>query len=217
MTDQYQQNNINVPRGSRLFDENANLTLDDDLVVGSTVLGDITLTLPRAQQIPGQEITFKANDAGTTGNPMRISAFAGENIDGAGSVELTEDQQSICLKSDGENWRQVCSDGGGETCCAPQVIAGSGITIPLQTASFVASLVGCNLTTVSTLLVKENPLAPPAVLPIINSFLVTPGTVSVADQIDIDFDSSGASGAFVLEIQNPCGCCTVVTGIVIQS
>lgn len=113
MVQQYSQNNINAPRGSRLFSADAALDLDSDLVVVTTAAGAVTLTLPNAAQIPGQELKFKANDAGATGNAVTIAALAGQNIDGAASVTLTADQESVCLKSDGANYRVVCGGGGG--------------------------------------------------------------------------------------------------------
>ena len=225
MTEQYQQNNVNVPRGSRLLTEDTALNLDDDLVVASTAADPITLTLPRAQQIPGQEIKFKADDAGSTGNPVTIAALPGEDIDGAPSVDLTADQESICLKSDGQNWRQVCGGaGGGATCCAPQLITPAslgpgpdGIVIPFQTPSFTISIAGCNLASVTIALVKANPLLPPGTPPSINGFVVTPGTPVIADVIAIDFDSSVADGDFILQIENECGCCTVMPGTVLAA
>ena len=116
MTQQFTQNNINSPRGSQLFSADAVLTLDSDMVVVTTAAGPVALTLPTAPQIPGQELAIKADDAGTTGNAVTLIAVPGQNIDGAASITLTTDQESVCLKSDGSNWRRVCGgDGGGST------------------------------------------------------------------------------------------------------
>lgn len=113
MVQQYNQNNINAPRGSVLLSASAALDLDNDLVVVTTAAGPVTLTLPTALQIPGEEVKIKANDAGFTGNAVTIAALAGQNIDGAATISLTTDQESVCLKSDGANWRVVCGGGGG--------------------------------------------------------------------------------------------------------
>jgi len=113
MVQQYNQNNINSPRGSRLFAADAALDLDNDLVVVTTAAGAVTLTLPTAIQIPGQEVSIKANDAGSTGNAVTLAALSGQNIDGAATTSLTTDQESVCLKSDGSNWRVVCGGSGG--------------------------------------------------------------------------------------------------------
>lgn len=72
MTEQYEQNNINQPRGSRDVDVTGDLNLDDDLVVVTTAAAPVTVTLPTAEQIPGQAITVKANDAGASGNPVTV-------------------------------------------------------------------------------------------------------------------------------------------------
>ncbi len=113
MVQQYNQNNINAPRGSTLFSADAVLDLDSDLAVVTTAAAAVTLTLPTALQIPGEELKVKANDAGSTGNAVTIAALAGQNIDGAATIQLTTDQESVCLKSDGSNWRVVCGGSGG--------------------------------------------------------------------------------------------------------
>lgn len=110
MTEQYLPTNINAPRGSRLVTEDAFLTLDSDLVVVETSGSSIALLLPDATQIPAREIKFKAN---TLTDPVVIAALDGQNIDGNPSISMTDDQETVCLKSDGENWREVCSDDGG--------------------------------------------------------------------------------------------------------
>ena len=149
MTQQYQQNNINSPRGSRTVTENTMMTLDDDLVVVETAGGAVTITLPRASQIPGQKVVVKASDAGSSGNPVTVQAAFGENIDSLPSVDLTEDQASVCLESDGENWRQVCGGAGGDSCCAPILgpflgfeVDGSGTTFVVPDANETPALPG---------------------------------------------------------------------------
>lgn len=111
MTEQYLPTNINSPRGSRLITESAFLTLDDDLVVVETSGSSIAVVLPDATQIPAREIKFKAN---ALTDPVVIGTVGGQTIDGAATISLTTAQESVCLKSDGENWREVCGgDGGG--------------------------------------------------------------------------------------------------------
>lgn len=222
MTDQYQPNNINVPRGSRLLAADTALNLDDDLVVGSTVNGVVNLTLPRAAQIPGQEIKFKANDAGTTGNALNIVALPGESIDGAASVAITTDQGTLCLKSDGLIWRVVCGSAGGSSCCPPQLLPpypGPG-PLPVFPAQFamdsdIPSIVlafpagDCGLEEPLTAEALTYPGAPPAVPPAINGV-----AVGGSGEVLVDFDTSGSGGAFILRVTNACGCCTVMSGFV---
>lgn len=213
MTEQYQQNNVNVPRGSRTVDADGNITLDDDIVVCVTATGAITLTLPRAAQIPGQQIVFKADDAGTSGNAVTIVPVTGENIDGAVSVSLTEDQESICLKSDGQNWRQMCAGSGSGACCAPQFTYIGGISmvqfVP-QGAAVAVTVAGCNLDNIVSVTPKFDPNGPPAVLPTVNSFSVIAGTPTTMDQLRVELNTIGASAQVVLEVLNDCGCCGVV-------
>lgn len=113
MTDQYQESNINQPRGSRDVAVSGDLNLDDDLVVVSTVGGPVTLTLPTAETVPGLTITVKTNDSGTSGNPVTVATQPGETIDGAASASLTTDQESLTVQSDGQDWRQVAGGSGG--------------------------------------------------------------------------------------------------------
>lgn len=110
MTEQYLPTSVNAPRGSRLITEDTQLTLDDDLVVVETSGSSIALVLPDATQIPAREIKFKAN---TLTDPVVIGTVGGQTIDGNVSVSLTTDQETLCLKSDGQNWREVGGDGGG--------------------------------------------------------------------------------------------------------
>jgi hypothetical protein len=136
MVQQYQQNNINSPRGSRSVSTSGVLNFDDDLVVASTVAAPISLTLPIASQIPGEAITIKANDAGTTGNSVTIAAGPGQDIDGAASATLTTDQEFLTVESDGTNWRVVSSSSSssaqnsaphpaGDTSLGPGSLAGA--------------------------------------------------------------------------------------------
>jgi hypothetical protein len=57
--------------------------------------------------------------------------------------------------------------------------------------------------------VRISVFGPPAILPAINSVTVAPGP-----SVEVDFDTTGADGAFVLEIANDCGCCTILSGFV---
>ena len=119
MTGQYLPTNVNVPRGSRLITEDAFLTLDDDLVVVGTSGSSIALVLPDATQIPAREINFKAD---TLTDPVIIGTVGGQTIDGAATTSLTSTQESLYLKSDGENWREIYREGGA-TCCSPVLLS----------------------------------------------------------------------------------------------
>jgi hypothetical protein len=224
MVQQFNQNNINSPRGSVLFDADATLDLDDDLVVVTTAAGPVTLTLPTASQIPGQEIKIKANDAGSTGNAVTIAAAAGENIDGNASTTLTTDQGSICLKSDGSNWRLTCTGDGSSNCCPPQLLAPTQIGFtasPLefqlqnsqagQTVNFNAAECGLDEPLVAKAL--QDPSTAPGTLPLITDISVIAAFGDNPPRVSIEFDTTnGASGNFILQVTNDCGCCTILYG-----
>jgi len=217
---QYNQNNINSPRGSRLFAADATLDLDSDMVVVTTATGAVTLTLPTAIQIPGQEVTIKANDAGDTGNAVTIAALGGQNIDGAATITLTADQESVCLKSDGSNWRRVCSEAGGASCCSPTWIPediwlfGNPVMFidpgnPLGAWLLAGSLCGQD----EPLTVTVRPaFAPLQIPPLITGFVYTPAASPLGPTLRIGYDSTAPAtdGDYVVEITNACGCCTIV-------
>lgn len=115
MTEQYSKSSINSPIGARDIRENTALNLDDNLVVVITDDSPVEVTMPPANTIPGHLITIKANDAGTSGNPVTIVPLSGENIDGSSSESLVADEEFLVLQSDGSNWRVV----GRNTTAAP--------------------------------------------------------------------------------------------------
>lgn len=117
MTEQYAQTNINNPRLVRSFVAAfpaipVQLNFDDGFVVADTTVASMGFTLPLASQFPGWPIILKATNAATSGNPVFVSTQDGETIDGAPFALLTEDQESLFLKSDGENWRVVTGSSG---------------------------------------------------------------------------------------------------------
>ena len=212
MTDQFGKNNINLPRGSRLYNEDAQLNLDDDLVTIDTA-DAITLTLPDATQIPGQEITFKAGDAITT---VTIAGLGTQTIDGLATVTLTSAQESLCLKSDGDNWRQVCAGGGGgSTCCAPVLLV-----LPNDFEDLALGAPGGTVT-VSVQATKADD-DPNATALLINDATNLGADLAVTDvailgtspqliSVDVQDQSGGtADGAVWVVLQNSCGCCQLI-------
>ena len=112
MTEQYQRNNINNPRGSRNVDGGSILTLDDDLIVVDSSLTPVAVELPNAVQIPGNTVYIKAPQAGT--NSVTVTGLDGQTIDGLASLVLSADEASALFKSDGANW-QLFLGGSPET------------------------------------------------------------------------------------------------------
>jgi len=123
MTEQYQQNNINVPRKTQVFNSTGLLSiqaldLDSDLVIAETDTDGVLLQLPTADQIPGQQIAVKTPDAGSTGNPVTILPPTGQLIDGFASITLAADQEAVILKAAGDSagagyfWQVISSSGG---------------------------------------------------------------------------------------------------------
>ena len=126
MTGIYQETNINRIRGAKHISADYEMTFDDDLVVVSTEHGPVAVTLPTAEQIPGQYLSVKADNAGTHGNAVTIIPRPGEKIDGMESISLTANEAGCLIQSDGENWRCIPSAGEAmETAPAGGEISGS--------------------------------------------------------------------------------------------
>lgn len=130
MTDQYAQPNINteIPRNSRTVTEDAQANPDDDLIVVDNS-ADADIELYSAEGVPGNRIIIKAPNAGSS--PVTVSPLggSGQTIDGSASVVLTADDESLTVKSDGENWQIVgqvgaSSSGSG---LVPACVPGPGV------------------------------------------------------------------------------------------
>lgn len=107
MVDQYLPTNINAPKRPRTVAADAQLTLDNELILADSTLAPFSLTLPSATVIPGFGFTIKAPAANV--NPVTVLPLGGETIDGAPSVAMTGAQQSLVLESDGSGWQITAS------------------------------------------------------------------------------------------------------------
>jgi len=70
----------------------------DDIIIGDTAGGDVTITLPAANAKDRVRITKKSNS-----NTLTISRAGSDTIEGATSITLTDEYQSVTLISDGTN------------------------------------------------------------------------------------------------------------------
>lgn len=113
MTSQYPTPSINAPRIVRIENSDADIVNDDEFVVFDTTTGAVNANLPDATTVPGTTLSIKATNAGSTGNPVTVNPFPGQNIDGAASVTLSTDQVFLVVKSDGSNFRIVSQFSGG--------------------------------------------------------------------------------------------------------
>lgn len=156
MTGQFQQPNINraVPRGSRTVRENYRANRDDDLIIADTALSAVDVTLYSAIGVPGNALVIKAPFGGL--NQVNVIALAGQAIDGLPFVSLTQNQEAIVIKSDGQNWAIIAriSSGGGDITGAQNVGSPPGTGLIYRNESggiiFLRSVVGVNGATVTT-------------------------------------------------------------------
>lgn len=156
MTGQFQQPNINrsIPRGARIILEDYRANPDDDLLIVQTPSAPVTVTLYSAIGVPGNPLVIKAPQGGI--NQVNILPLAGQLIDGLPSASLTEDQESVIVKSDGQNWAIIAreSTGGGDITGAQNVGAppGTGLIYRDESGGIISlrSIVGVNGATVTT-------------------------------------------------------------------
>jgi hypothetical protein len=96
--------------------------VDADLIVGvdnTADLGDITITLPAAHSSGDMAIIHDVGGNADSGvNSVIVAPGAGDNINGsASSITLSEDYESLWLRSDGTDWyivaRALIGGGGG--------------------------------------------------------------------------------------------------------
>lgn len=106
MTDQYLPTNINAPRLPRSISVDTQLTLDDELIVIDG--GNPQLTLPNAEVFPSRQIYFKSETG--TGTVVGLN---GQTIDGAASYVFSVVDESLLVKSDGDNWVVIVPGTGG--------------------------------------------------------------------------------------------------------
>lgn len=130
MTDQYAQPNINteIPRNSRTVTGDASANPDDDMIVVDNA-ADADIELYSAEGVPGNRLVIKAPNAGSNTVTVYPLGGSGQTIDGSASVALTADDESLTVKSDGENWQIIgqvgASSGGGGL--VPACIPGPGV------------------------------------------------------------------------------------------
>ena len=118
MTNNYLPTNINQPRLVKRISavsppQVIPINYDDGFVVADTQQAEVALELPLATQFPGWPIIFKSDNAGSTGNPVTLLAPPGQTIDGLPTLALTQDEQAVFIKSDGQIWRIITNSGGG--------------------------------------------------------------------------------------------------------
>lgn len=89
---------------SRTVTANTTALDSDDLILGDTTSGSITITLPPADQNLGRRFTAKKKAAANT---LTLDANGSELIDGAATLAWTTNQQSYTVQSDGVGWQVV--------------------------------------------------------------------------------------------------------------
>lgn len=79
----------------------------DDLILCDATSGAFTVTLPKAADNNGKELTVKKTDA--SANAVTLDGNGSETIDGAATVALSSRYASRTIRSDGTNWHIIAS------------------------------------------------------------------------------------------------------------
>lgn len=90
-----------VTGNSRTITSDTTGSDDDSLILGDTSTATVIYTLPSAVLMAGRTLTLKKISAANT---FTYTAFAGENIDGASSGSLFDNNATIQVISNGVNW-----------------------------------------------------------------------------------------------------------------
>lgn len=68
-----------------------------DQILNVNIAGAAACTLPQASTRAGLALTFKDVGANFAAHPLTLTAFAGDNIDGAGTLVLNQNRQGVTL------------------------------------------------------------------------------------------------------------------------
>jgi len=79
------------------------------LVLVDASAGPVTITLFEAEGLGGKKIGFKKTDS--SANAVIIEPAGTNTIDGAGSVQITDQNGFLDMSSDGENWQVATNTG----------------------------------------------------------------------------------------------------------
>ena len=106
----------NLPRTKpRIATATANVNPLDDLILVDATAGAVTMTLETAIGCDGRRHIIKKSDS--SGNAVTVACTGGQTIDGAATVSLAAQYDTIAVMSNGVNWEAVsqypASGGGG--------------------------------------------------------------------------------------------------------
>lgn len=124
------------------------VTARDGFLVGDATAGAFTYPLPDAAGLTGQQFTFKKRDL--SGNPITVSAYLNQTIDGQPTQVLTYGGHLITIISDGSNWQLVYTNyNGAELGYAEVVTATTSTNTAAGSASMsVNAIPGLSLTVI---------------------------------------------------------------------
>jgi len=78
------------------------MTWGDEMILADASSAAITVTLPDPASYPDEALSIKKIDSST--NAVTVAPHGSETIDGAASVSLANQWDSVTVKSDGTNW-----------------------------------------------------------------------------------------------------------------
>lgn len=135
------------PAGNIGLSDRAYLTLLD------ATTGAFSAKLPDPAIVVGQPLIFKKTDS--SGNAITLTPFSAETMDGASSLILTQQYQTVQLVSDGTNWQVTESSSESFDTLNLQQPVQAGVT-PAPILSIVGAANTANIASVESIDVKVN-------------------------------------------------------------
>ncbi len=77
----------------------------DETILADASSAAITVTLPDPASYPDEALSIKKIDS--SANAVTVAPHGSETIDGAASVTLANQWDSVTVKSDGTNWYEL--------------------------------------------------------------------------------------------------------------
>lgn len=77
----------------------------DGVVLANATSGNLAITLPNAIQFPGRILAVKKTDNSV--NTVTAAGIGGQTIEGAASVVLSTQYQTVIIISNGQNWFKI--------------------------------------------------------------------------------------------------------------
>ena len=181
------QRTENLPRTRpRIVTASANVNPLDDLILVDATSGAVTMTLETAVGCDGRRHIIKKSDS--SGNAVTVACTGSQTIDGAATVSLAAQYETLFVMSNGTNWEAVSQypPGGGGGGGSASFTAAT-ITLPYAGAQYAeATVVDAAITATDKILIDWG--------------MFTDADENTADMDDVKFSAVPAAGSMVVRV-----------------